>query len=833
MITKLFSAIFGTRNSRIVNNYKKVVNDISLNYEHLKSLEPTSYKEVINELKLEYQKTKNLLGLLPKAYALVQLAAEHSIGLKHFDVQLLGGIALANGKISEMGTGEGKTLVATLPAVLNSLTGEPVHIVTVNDYLAERDCSWMSPVYELLGLSVSFLKNEFSFEEKKNAYLSDIVYGANNEFGFDYLRDNMARTRDGMVQRGLGFCIVDEVDSVLIDEARTPLVISGVDHDSPNLYKSTDLVVRGLDATCYEVDVKANNVILTESGIARVEKLLASNSLLPEGADLYSGEYAQIMHHITASLKAHHLFNKDVHYLVRGDEVNIVDEHTGRVMQGRRWSDGIHQAIEAKEMVSIKPESITLASITYQNLFRLYSKLSGMTGTAFTESLEFQEIYGLEVLIIPPNRTSLRIDHADVIYANKEDKYLAIINEVQTYNKQQRPVLVGTSSIESSEELSVLLSKKNIKHNVLNAKHHEKEAQIIAEAGRIGAVTIATNMAGRGTDIVLGGSKDSFTPEQWVEQNNLVKELGGLHIIGTERHESRRIDNQLRGRSGRQGDQGSSKFFLSLDDRLMKIFVSDNIKKLMSRLGLSREEPITHNYISKAVENAQKKVEGHNFDIRKQLLEFDNIANEQRKIIYSQRKEILFSDSIGIVARELLEDAVLLQLDEYYKVPDRKQTLTSYLEDYTLIEGLSIAETDEQIVKDVADAIYKKTVRKIPDGLEPNMVFSDIIISIIDNKWQEHLSTLDYIRQSIHLKGYGQKDPKNEYKIESFNMFNKMLEWIKVEFTNTLIHLEIKNNPEQQEQSINKQITDDIPKNALCPCNSGLKYKHCHGKIKI
>jgi len=797
-------------------------------------------------------------------------------------------MALHDGKISEMRTGEGKTLVATLPTYLNALEGKGVHVITVNDYLAKRDAEWMGQIYRFLGLEVGINLSNISSEEKKKAYQADITYGTNNEFGFDYLRDNMIFSKEERVQRKLHYGLVDEVDSILIDEARTPLIISGQAEDNVDLYTKINLVVAKLsrqkteeESGDYWVDEKAHQVVLSESGHENVEKLLIKAGLLSEQSSLYDATNISLVHHINASLKARSLFNKDQHYVVRDNSIIIVDEFTGRMMPGRRWSEGIHQAVEAKEGVEIQKENQTLASITFQNYFRMYQKLSGMTGTADTEAYEFSQIYGLETIIIPPHRATQRKDMMDKVYRTSQERYAAVIEDIKACQKIDQPVLVGTTSIENSELISALLTKAKLKHQVLNAKHHEKEAHIIAQAGRPGMITIATNMAGRGTDIVLGGSietdihdikvNDKLTESKkekeikalkdgWKEQNSLVVKAGGLHIIGTERHESRRVDNQLRGRAGRQGDPGSSRFYLSLEDSLLRIFASDRVSAIMEKLKMPEGEAIEHSWVTKAIENAQRKVEGRNFDIRKQLLEYDDVANDQRKVIYEQRNELLDSDHTSETIAAMRAD-VLRELMQGYIPPGSMEDMWDIaslekilFSDYGL--NLSIkAWIDKEPQIDIED-IYERVITLANKQYQEkeSLVGKDIIrhfektvmLQSIDQHWREHLSSLDHLRQGIHLRSYAQKNPKQEYKKEAFELFGYLLDTVKTEVTRITMVVKIKNEDEVNE--IDEKNKDEVKKssrkkddaeNALpkvgrndpCPCGSNKKYKQCHGTL--
>lgn len=907
------------------------------------TLEALSDDELVNKSNhLRSQAAeKNLDDLLPEAFALVRESSKRKLGLRHFDVQIMGAIALHEGNISEMRTGEGKTLVATMPAYLNALAGNAVHIVTVNDYLASRDASWMGEVYQALGLTVSVIKAGMTLEEKRIAYQADIIYGTNNEFGFDYLRDNLAQRSQDQVQGNLNFAIIDEVDSILIDEARTPLIISGRSNTQVDLYQKINSISgklkmysppegkqdmdiqagkvyvvgqegsmnlesavglaqnnnqhlietgkqKGLplctlvNAGDFTIDEKTKQAYLTEEGHLLAEEIFKSEGLIKENETLYDYQNIRLMHYLAASLRAHHLFKKEIDYIVSEGEVVIVDEFTGRTMPGRRWSDGLHQAIEAKEKVRIKEESQTVASITFQNYFRMYSKLSGMTGTADTEAFEFQQIYGLEVIVIPTHNPMVRKDQPDLMYLTQSGKFKAIIDDIKSCIERKQPVLVGTTSIESSEFLSSILTKEGIRHNVLNAKQHEKEATIIAEAGRPSSVTIATNMAGRGTDIVLGGKVDDTEDADWKNIHNQVIDAGGLHIIGTERHESRRIDNQLRGRSGRQGDPGSSRFYLSLEDSLMRIFGDpDRTKRLLSGAGMREDEAIESKLLTKQIERAQRKVEAHNFDIRKQLLEFDDVANEQRKVIYQQREDILSFDNISEIVVGIREEVVSNIFDEYipedkieadWDLPSLEQVINNEfnlslsLDEYFSSQNKKLIEIKEEIIEEVELSYIRKCAELSKEFIES--LERSIMIQQLDLHWREHIAALDALRQGIHLRGYAQKNPKQEYKRESFEMFTEMLESFKkstitmlskVQFrfndaeqsilnkpsqTETLNSVKpefsgIANQPKQQISRRSQQpkpetfVRDEekVGRNQPCPCGSGKKFKHCHGKL--
>jgi preprotein translocase subunit SecA len=889
MLKTLVKNLFGSRNDRLLKDYGKKAQQINALEDATKKLSDAALKAKTTEFKKRLNEGQKLDDLLIEAFAVVRETSRRVLEMRHFDVQLIGGMALHDGKISEMRTGEGKTLVATLPIYLNALLGKGVHVITVNDYLAKRDAEWMGQIYRFLGLEVGINLSNISSEEKKKAYEADITYGTNNEFGFDYLRDNMIFSKEERVQRKLHYGLVDEVDSILIDEARTPLIISGQAEDNVDLYTKINLVVAKLskqkteeEGGDYWIDEKAHQVVLSESGHENVEKLLIKAGLLSEESSLYDATNISLVHHINASLKARNLFNKDQHYVVKDNSIIIVDEFSGRMMPGRRWSEGIHQAVEAKEGVEIQKENQTLASITFQNYFRMYEKLSGMTGTADTEAFEFNQIYGLETIIIPPHRTTQRKDMMDKVYRTSQERYAAVIEDIKACQKIDQPVLVGTTSIENSELISALLTKVKLKHQVLNAKHHEKEAHIIAQAGRPGMITIATNMAGRGTDIVLGGSieadiheiklNDKLTESKkekeikdirdaWKEQNSLVVKAGGLHIIGTERHESRRVDNQLRGRAGRQGDPGSSRFYLSLEDSLLRIFASDRVSAIMEKLKMPEGEAIEHSWVTKAIENAQRKVEGRNFDIRKQLLEYDDVANDQRKVIYEQRNELLDSDQTAETVSAMRADVLrnLSQshipqgsMEDMWDIPSLEKVLFS---DYGL--SLSIQgwiEKEPQInIEDIYDRVISLANKQYQE--KESLVGADVIrhfektvmLQSIDHHWREHLSSLDHLRQGIHLRSYAQKNPKQEYKKEAFELFGYLLDTVKSEVTRITMVVKIKNEDEVNEidkknkdevkkSSSKKADTEDVlPKvgrNDPCPCGSDKKYKHCHGALE-
>ena len=850
MFKFLTHKFFGTSNDRMLKSFMPIVEKINDLEKKFSSIGDDQLETNTNELKAKIKQGIPIDDLLPEAFANVREAAKRALGQRHFDVQLLGGIILHKGMIAEMKTGEGKTLVATLPAYLNSLSGKSVHVVTVNDYLAKRDATWMGQVFQKLGLSTGFIINSQDDEQKKNSYNCDITYGTNNEFGFDYLRDNMKYSKDQIVQRDFNFAIVDEVDSILIDEARTPLVISGPAEASSDLYKKIDKIISKISSNDYEKDEKSKTITIKDNSLEKVENMLRNNGFLKEGG-LYDINNVSIVHHTNQALKANFLFARDVDYLVQNGKVLIIDEFTGRAMEGRRFSDGLHQALEAKENLEVQLENQTLASVTYQNYFRLYDKLSGMTGTAKTEADEFFDIYKLEVVEVPTNQKMIRIDYDDEIYRTKKEKYDAIINQIRTCLEKKQPVLVGTISIENSEYLSRLLKKENIIHNVLNAKNHAQEAEIVQNAGTIGSVTIATNMAGRGTDIQLGGFE--LTEKQIVLKNDVLNS-GGLFIIGTERHESRRIDNQLRGRSGRQGDSGASKFYLSLEDDLMRIFGSDKLDTILQRLGLEEGESIQHPWISKALERAQKKVEGRNFDIRKSLLKFDDVMNEQRKIIYEQRKEIILNNDSNKLIDDMRYDFIDEKVDSLIDNPDlftdkKEEEISNEMSKYLNIkisfEKLRnkenfIIEDIKDIIKAESDILISK--KRVEYSTEVfSMAEKSLLLQTIDKSWKEHLLSLDHLRQGISLRAYGQRDPLNEYQHESFIMFEDMTRVIRQSITQMISHVEIKteiNEPKQvevQESNRNKPNggfkNTKISRNAKCPCGSGRKFKNCCGKL--
>ncbi|WP_041862247.1 preprotein translocase subunit SecA [Candidatus Kinetoplastidibacterium stringomonadis] len=880
-MSNLFKKIFGSRNDRLLKQYQVLVNNIN-NMEHIISeLSDIELRSKTEKFRNYHASGNSIDDLLPEAFAVVREASKRVYGMRHFDVQLLGGIALHNGKIAEMRTGEGKTLTATLPVYLNAITGKGVHVVTVNDYLARRDAEWMGKLYNFLGLSVGVILSQQTSDEKKKAYLADITYGTNNEFGFDYLRDNMEYILENKRQRSLNYAIVDEVDSILIDEARTPLIISGSFEDSSDLYikinKIPSLLVRmknepdqyGNEVSGdFWIDEKNQQVYLSEHGHEKVENILKEKGLLKNGVSLYDYNNVYLINHVLSALRAWNLFFRDRHYVVQEDEVIIVDEFTGRLMTGRRWSDGLHQAIEAKEGVNVQSENQTLASITFQNYFRMYSKLSGMTGTADTEAFEFQEIYNLETIVIPTNKPMIRIDENDHIYRTDAEKYEAIIVDISECYKRSQPVLVGTPNIESSEYLSKLLKKQGLKHNVLNAKNHDNEAMIVAEAGKPGSITIATNMAGRGTDIVLGGNIDRLISdilkntkssdaeknkyvyeirEEWKSINELVKKSGGLRIIGTERHESRRIDNQLRGRSGRQGDPGSSCFYLSLDDQLMRIFAGDKLRYIIDHLKLPYGEAIKSGMVDRAIESAQHKVESRNFDIRKQLLEYDNISNEQRNIIYSQRNEVLESDSLIGFIDEMFKDVICNIFREYVpidSVPDQwniidlQKRIESEFQSNINISNLLDNSSSNEF--DLLDSLHKKLMfiynekRSLIKTSYTN-VERLFLLQSIDYHWREHLSRLEYLRQGIHLRGYAQKNPKQEYKREAFEYFSVMLDKIRHDIVRNLMMIDVGLNNNLESDIFDKNDSNKkfnkIRRNEACPCGSSKKYKHCHGSL--
>jgi preprotein translocase subunit SecA len=914
MLNNLFTKIFGSRNQRLLKKMSKLVTQINALESTYAALDNHQLQNKTIEFRQRLEQGASLDDLLPEAFANVREAGKRVLNMRHFDVQLIGGMVLHNGKIAEMRTGEGKTLVATLAAYLNALSGQGVHIITVNDYLARRDAEWMGQIYQFLGMTTGVIVANMSHQEKKQAYQADITYGTNNEVGFDYLRDNMAFGQDDRVIRRLNFAIIDEVDSILIDEARTPLIISGPTDDNSELYKRINTIIPHLQPQAretdkdeeeevpgdYFVDEKNKQVILSEEGHQHIEEFLVKEGILLPGASLYDPSNISLMHHVHAALRAHTLFQRDVDYIVKDNQIVIVDEFTGRTMPGRRWSEGLHQAIEAKENVQVQNENQTLASITFQNLFRLYNKLSGMTGTADTEAYEFQQIYGLEVAVIPTHKPMIRDDRGDLVYLTTEEKFQAIVDDIKDCQQRGQPVLVGTTSIENSEHLSKQLERENITHQVLNARFHQHEAQIIAQAGQPAAVTIATNMAGRGTDIVLGGNVEAqikalgenpdpdvvaHLREEWQRQHQVVIASGGLHIIGTERHESRRIDNQLRGRAGRQGDPGSSRFYLSLEDNLMRIFASDRIAGLMKKMGMEKGEHIEHPWVTRAIENAQRKVEGRNFDIRKHLLEYDDIANDQRKEIYQLRSEIMEADSVQDSINTIRADVLTATIDSFIS-PQSVEELWNLLgleEEIQQIFGLRLPIA--QWLND-DDSLHEETLRqKIATAITDAYAEKEqqvgatimrhfekaIMLQVIDSHWKEHLAAMDYLRQGIHLLGYAQKNPKHEYKRLAFEMFSQMLENFKREVISLISKVQIRAQADieaveaqrRQAAAINLQFKHaqieglaneqpeneqqqpqpaaaktpfvrtgrKIGRNEPCPCGSGKKYKQCCGKI--
>jgi len=885
IINNVLSKVVGSHHDRVIKKFTKLVAQINSFEKDMQSLSDDELGAKTQQFRERLDKEGSLKSILPEAFAVVREASQRVLGERHYDVQLIGGMVLNEGCISEMGTGEGKTLVATLPAYINALSGKGVHIVTVNDYLAKRDAEWMGKVFNFLGLEVGVAISGMSGEEKKAAYSCDVTYATNNELGFDYLRDNMAFSQDQKTQKKLNYAIVDEVDSILIDEARTPLVISGPTDDHAEVYVAIDKMIplftlqtetgEGKEVVVnipgdYTLDQKHKQVFLTDDGHVKAEELLINAGALPEGASLYDSSNIILLQHLISGLRAHVLFQKNVDYIVKDDEVVIVDEFTGRTMPGRRWSEGLHQAIEAKERVSVKKENQTLASITYQNYFRLYNKLSGMTGTAETEAPELQDIYGLEVVVVPPNAKSCRSDLSDLIYGTMDEKLDAIIGDVKACQKMQQPVLVGTSSIESSESVSLLLKKDNIRHEVLNAKRHQREAEIIANAGAPGSVTIATNMAGRGTDIVLGGRLPEETSDSeklaWKEKHEAVISAGGLHIIGTERNESRRVDNQLRGRSGRQGDVGSTRFYLSLEDSLMKIFASEKTASMMKKLGMKEGEALEHSWLNRTIANAQKKVEGMHYDARKNLLEFDDVANDQRKVIYQLRDELMGTEDVkdryiaireGVIS-DLFSEYISPQvLEEDWDVEGLYSILkTEYATDVPLQKSIDEGLEVDEILKIVLQGLeLSHDVKEETVGSETMRTFEKaVMLRALDHHWKEHLALMDHLRQSVNLRGYAQKNPVQEYKRESFSMFTLLLETINVEMVKALCSVSIEQkqsttderSPVEQAQTeqqspqqtkLNPKPKDTqqpkkakkIGRNEPCPCGSGKKYKHCHG----
>ena len=913
MLPKLLTSIFGSRNDRLLKQYRQVVAQVNALEPQFEALDDASLVAKTEEFRKRYAAGETLDKLLPEAFATVREGSKRVLKMRHFDVQLIGGMALHDGKIPEMRTGEGKTLTATLAVYLNAIAGQGVHLVTVNDYLVQRDAAWMGQLYNFLGLTVGVNLAQMSREEKQAAYLSDVTYGTNNEFGFDYLRDNMVQDIADRVARGLSYAIVDEVDSILIDEARTPLIISGQAEDHTEMYVRINAVVPQLKKQIGELDLrtgegviepgdftvdeKSHQVFLTEEGHENAERILGEAGLLAEGASLYDPANITLMHHVYAALRAKHLYNRDQHYVVQGGEVIIVDEFTGRLMTGRRWSDGLHQAVEAKEGVQIQSENQTLASITFQNYFRMYGKLCGMTGTADTEAYEFQEIYGLETVVIPPNKPTIRKDELDLVYKTSREKFEAVITDIRDCHERGQPVLVGTTSIENSELISGLLQTAQLPHNVLNAKQHAREAEIVAQAGRPGVITIATNMAGRGTDIVLGGNVENqikaFADDQavtegdkaaraktlhdeWQGLHDNVKVQGGLRIIATERHESRRIDNQLRGRSGRQGDPGSSRFYLSLDDALMRIFAGDRVRAIMERLKMPDGEAIEAGIVTRSIESAQRKVEARNFDVRKQLLEYDDVSNDQRKVIYQQRNDILeaasLAEQITSLRQSTMTDVVRTyvpvdSVEEQWDLAGLEKVLADEWHVVVPVRAeveKSASITDGEIVErvtQVADAAFTEKVERV--GLEQFTPFMRmILLQSIDSHWREHLAALDYLRQGIHLRGYAQKNPKQEYKREAFELFSQLLDVVKMDVTRVLMTVRIQSQEEvaqaaeaieasadrisnvtythpNEDGSISQEAGAsapgaDVPKvgrNDPCPCGSGKKYKQCHGRL--
>ena len=904
MLSKLVRLVVGSRNDRLIKKKRKLVKSVNALASEYEKLSDDAIKAKTQEFRDRLEQGEKLDKLIPEAFALVREASSRVFGMRHFDVQLIGGMILHDGKIAEMKTGEGKTLMATLAAYLNALPGLGVHVVTVNDYLAKRDSEWMGRLYGFLGMTTGVIISQMEHAQRREAYAADITYGTNNEFGFDYLRDNMAFSIEQKVQRDLSFAIVDEVDSILIDEARTPLIISGPTDESTEIYIKANEIIPYLSREepegqpgDYTVDEKIRQVYLTEAGHERIEQMMLELGLMPEGTSLYDASNIRLMHYLNASLRGHVLFKKDVDYIVANNEVVIVDEFTGRIMPGRRWSDGLHQAIEAKEHVAINNENQTLASITFQNYFRLYDKLSGMTGTADTEAFELNNIYGLEVVVIPTHRPLIRRDLGDVVFLTTDEKYIAVANDIKECVSRGQPVLVGTTSIENSEHLSFLLNKQSIKHEVLNAKQHEREAHIIEQAGMPGAVTIATNMAGRGTDIVLGGNLDaelkslgldaSDTEKEhvrgaWLERHQQVINNGGLHVIGSERHESRRIDNQLRGRSGRQGDPGSTRFYLSLQDDLMRIFASERVAGLMKKLGMGDGEAIEHPWVTRSIENAQRKVEARNFDIRKEILAYDDVANDQRKVIYTQRNELMAASDVSDIITAIREDVV-------------NEVITQYIPAKTMVEQWDIRGLEEHLhhefnvmipvqqmldddnklqeaslrlrIIEILEHNHKDKEQKITQEVLQHFEKS-VMLQVLDTSWKEHLSAMDYLRQGIHFRGYAQKDPKQEYKREAFEMFSSLLDHIKYEVIDILFNVQVRQEEDVQALDAKRQApiemhfehaeppaldnvdelpkvirhektaeqpivreTDKVGRNDNCPCGSGKKYKHCHGKL--
>ncbi len=908
MLASLFRKFFGSRNDRLVKQYQQTVKQINALEPSIQALTDEALRAKTEEFKLRHQQGESLEKLLPEAFAVVREGSQRALGMRHFDVQLIGGMVLNAGKIAEMRTGEGKTLVATLPTYLNAITGKGVHVVTVNDYLAKRDAEWMGKLYTFLGLTVGINLSQMPHDAKQQAYAADITYGTNNEFGFDYLRDNMVFSKDERVQRPLHYALVDEVDSILIDEARTPLIISGQAEHSVDLYGAINQVAKQLvrqteeeGAGDFWVDEKAQNVNMSESGHEHAEQLLEQSGLLPAGSSLYEPANITLVHHLYASLRAQNLYHRDQHYVVRQGEIVIVDEFSGRMMPGRRWSDGLHQAVEAKEGVTVQKENQTLASITFQNYFRMYEKLSGMTGTADTEAYEFNQIYGLETVVIPTHRLVQRLDAMDKVYRTGMEKYKAVIEDIKQCQAKGQPVLVGTTSIENSELISRLLTEAKLEHQVLNAKQHEREATIVAEAGRPGVITIATNMAGRGTDIVLGGNPESDIhtvnsdsqlsdadkasniaqlKAEWQQRHDAVLAAGGLHIIGTERHESRRVDNQLRGRSGRQGDPGSSRFYLSLEDQLLRIFSGERVAAIMTRLNMPEGEAIEHAMVTRAIENAQRKVEGRNFDIRKQLLEYDDVSNDQRKVIYEQRNELLESVDVGNTIRAMREDVVNStfkayippgSVEEQWDTAGLEQALQTEL-NMQLPVGAWLEENpdlhEETLRERILTAANETYAGKEAMAGDDNMRNFEraVMLQSLDNHWREHLAALDHLRQGIHLRSYAQKNPKQEYKREAFELFESLLNTVKSEVTKITMQVQVRSREELEEEerraeaalrtsdvgNVQFQHTDydsalsnpaaateqpalpegvRVGRNDPCPCGSGKRFKNCHGAL--
>jgi preprotein translocase subunit SecA len=929
-VWKLLTQVFGSRNQRLVKELTRTVAAINGFEPSVAALTDEQFPDKTRELKARFAAGTSLDDLVPEAFALVREASRRKLGLRHFDAQLIGGLALHSGKIAEMRTGEGKTLMATLPAYLNALSGDGVHVVTVNEYLAQRDSDWMAPVFRFLGLAVGVIKNAQSSDEKRAAYACDITYGTNNEFGFDYLRDNLAFRLEDRAQRKLSFAIIDEVDSILIDEARTPLIISGPAEESTELYLKINTLIPRLikqkdenGPGDYAVDEKSKQATLTEDGHQKVEELMAEQGLLREGESLYDATNIRLMHHLNAALRAHSLYKRDGEYIVRNGEVIIVDEFTGRTMQGRRWSDGLHQAVEAKEGVKVREENQTVASITFQNFFRLYSKLSGMTGTADTEAFEFQQIYGLEVVVIPTHKPMIRKDKSDLVFLSEQDKFQAILEDIEDCVKRGQPVLVGTTSIETSERLAKLLAGAKIPHEVLNAKQHEREAHIVAEAGRPGAITVATNMAGRGTDIVLGGSPQTQIDamesapdeaqlkqihEDWRKRHEEVLAAGGLHIIGTERHESRRIDNQLRGRSGRQGDPGSSRFYLSLEDNLMRIFGDPTrMKALMTRVGMKAGEAIESGMLTRQIERAQRRVEQHNFDARKQLLEYDDVANDQRRVIYQQRTDLMSAEDVAEAVKGIREEVVAQLVDQYvpggaaedqWDVPGLMHAVERDFGPALAVDAWVKAETagdgsglKKKLLEALEEVYSQKEISVGPQVMR--YIEKEVMLRTLDQHWREHLAAMDYMRQGIYLRSYAQKNPKQEYKREAFELFSAMLDRIKFDTVTTVSKIQVRSQDEIEREELERQqrlaralqmqhadavspiqapggfdersgpdgggpvgfgpgggslVADpaeagpiatpfvrEMPKvgrNELCPCGSGKKFKHCHGALQ-